>query len=370
MKDKVNSPDVQWGYYRLTNELDKEIGLTGFRENGSISTVNSVDFGEELTLNFMVFIKDDAQDGAAILDLDFNLKNDQFASIVLDRNRMTYLFYFDEIRQSSVYPKITNRWFPVSVGIKKKNVSIKLDYDIEHYSEIEKDIEHACISFGNNIWEDRSNKYGNTSFMIKDISLDTSHGTFDFDHNKATLIQDVFDPIHVIDRGAMIVSNCIDETERIVSHFETNTCEEDFRADGSKLGYRYFIDESNPEYHHIHQSMIRAADIFLLSTHRSIDDYEVRYQSYKIFKWQTPMGQMDQHSDGWMDEDKSVIPDISLVMYFTDDFDGGELIFGGLGKEIKPKAGDIAIFDSNIEHGVNPVLDGIRITTQLFLFKK
>ena len=369
MKKQVNSPDVQWGYYRLTDELDKEIGLTGFRENGSLGTVNSVDFGEELTLKFMLFIKDDAQYGAAVIDLDFNLKNGQFASIILD-NRITYSFHFDEIKQFSSYPKITNKWFPVTVAITQKGVSIKLDSDIEHYSEIEKDIEHVCISFGNNIWEDRPNKFKNTSFMIKDISLETSYGTFDFDHKKANLVKDIFDPIEVIDIGAMVISNCIDETERIISHFETNICEEDFRADGSKIGYRYFIDESNPEYHHIHQSMIRAADIFLLSTQRSIHDYEVRYPSYKIFKWQTPMGQMDQHSDGWMDEDKLVIPDISLVMYFTDDFDGGELIFGGVGKEIKPKAGDIAIFDSNVQHGVNSVLDGTRITTQLFLFKK
>jgi hypothetical protein len=180
----------------------------------------------------------------------------------------------------------------------------------------------------------------------------------------------IFDPIAVIDRHAMVISNCIQNTEDIVSHFETNICEEDFRQNGSRLGYRFFIDDSQNQYQNIHQAMMRAAEIFLLSTHRNISDYENRSNSYKIFKWETPMGEMSQHPDMWKDGDKTVIPDISIVMYFTGNFDGGELIFGGLGKEIKPKAGDIAIFDSNIEHGVNSVLNGIRITTQLFLFKK
>ncbi len=168
----------------------------------------------------------------------------------------------------------------------------------------------------------------------------------------------------------MVISDCISDTDSIISHFDTNICEEDLRQNGSKLGHKYFIQASDDRYKQIHDSMMRAAEIFLLSTHRSISDYEVRYPWYKIFKWETPMGPMAQHTDGWIDEDKAVIPDISLVMYFTSDFEGGEVLFNSLKKAFKPKAGDVLVFDSDTLHGVDPVLSGNRITTQLFLFKK
>lgn len=180
----------------------------------------------------------------------------------------------------------------------------------------------------------------------------------------------MFNPIEPIDRHVMRISNCIDDTKDIVSYFETNNVEEDFRQNGSRLGYRFFITDSDPKYDQIHQSMLRAADIFLLSTHRNLSDYEARYNFYKIFKWETPMDEMSQHADSWMDSDNTVIPDISLVMYFTDDFEGGQVVFGAIDKTVEPKAGDIIVFDSNTLHGVNNVISGNRITTQLFLFKK
>ncbi len=177
-----------------------------------------------------------------------------------------------------------------------------------------------------------------------------------------------FDPIEVIDKNAMRISNCLYDPEEIISDSDTQIWQEDFRQNGSRLGHSFFINESQDKYNIIHQAMMRAAETFLMSTHRDISDYEPRYNFYKIFKWETPMDAMSEHADRWSDGDNLVIPDISLVMYFTDDFEGGNLVFEA--KVIRPHAGDIIVFNSDLLHGVTPVLGGRRITTQLFLFKK
>jgi hypothetical protein len=166
----------------------------------------------------------------------------------------------------------------------------------------------------------------------------------------------------------MRVSNCLTNPESILSVIKDNNWKTDTRINGDILGYSCFFYAPDPEYYEIHEAMMKAAEIYLSNSNRDISDYEQRYDIYKVFKWNTPMDSMSDHTDTWEQDSEQVTPDISLVMYFTNDYDGGELKIDG--SEIKPDSGDIVVFDSDTLHGVNEVLGGRRITTQLFLFKK
>lgn len=179
-----------------------------------------------------------------------------------------------------------------------------------------------------------------------------------------------FYPIQNIDKNAIIVSNCLNDTEKIIESLNSKVWDEHYRQNGLLFGHRTYINHKEPEYLEIHEAMTGAADIFLSATKRNLSDYEYNNSCYYVFKWITPMLAMDHHIDRWEADGQPVIPDVSLVMYLTDDFEGGDLIFKEYNTTVKPKAGDIAIFNSDVFHGVSEVLGGRRMTIQLFLFKK
>lgn len=60
--------------------------------------------------------------------------------------------------------------------------------------------------------------------------------------------------------------------------------------------------------------------------------------------------------------------DIAGLIYFSDDYEGGELYFPQHGIEFRPKAGSAYFFpgDKNYVHGVRPVKSGNRFTCPLF----
>jgi hypothetical protein len=179
-----------------------------------------------------------------------------------------------------------------------------------------------------------------------------------------------FDPIETLGTQGIRISNCLDDAEPFLLSTQNMEWDEDFRTNGEKIGYGVSLFEEDYWYDFINSAMLKAADIFLERTNRSTDDYKRIYKHYRIFKWETPMGPMGPHADGWEVNGETITPDISLVMYFTGDFEGGNLTFVDLNKKIKPKAGDIVVFDSNTLHAVESVLSGRRITTQLFLRHK
>jgi hypothetical protein len=179
-----------------------------------------------------------------------------------------------------------------------------------------------------------------------------------------------FDSIEEFGTHGIRISNCLDDAELLLLLSQGLEWFPDFRSNGEQYGHGCTVGEGENGYDAMHSAMLKAAEIFLERTNRSIDNYKRVHNYYRIFKWDTPMSPMGQHADGWVEDGETITPDISLVMYFTGDFEGGNLTFVDLNKKIKPEAGDIVVFDSATRHGVESVLSGRRITTQLFLLKK
>ena len=67
------------------------------------------------------------------------------------------------------------------------------------------------------------------------------------------------------------------------------------------------------------------------------------------------------HSDDYTDSDFA----ISVVIYWNDDFEGGELEFPDIGYRYKPKAGDVVTFlpTKDYEHEVHLVTKGARYSS-------
>ena len=167
----------------------------------------------------------------------------------------------------------------------------------------------------------------------------------------------------------MHISKCLDDPEKIVSSLKDKEWKED-RADEGKIGPFCFIREPEREYYQILDSFMQAAEIFLSSTNRDIVDYEKTNKFHRVVSWEVSPSTLVQHQDRWVTKGEQVTPEISLSMYLTDDYEGGELSFCTFGKKIKPSAGDIVVFDSNTLHGTETYLGGRRMTIQCFLFKK
>lgn len=178
-----------------------------------------------------------------------------------------------------------------------------------------------------------------------------------------------FNIVEKADSSLMHLSNCLEDPEKIVSALKDKEWKED-RAEEGKIGPFTFFRDPEPEYTEILDAMMQAAEIFLSSTNRDIADYEKTNKFHRVVSWEVAPSTLVQHQDRWVTKGEQVTPEISLSMYLTDDYEGGELSFSTFGKKIKPSAGDIVVFNSNILHGTEPYLGGRRMTIQCFLFKK
>lgn len=82
-----------------------------------------------------------------------------------------------------------------------------------------------------------------------------------------------------------------------------------------------------------------------------------------IVKWSVG-NFMHMHSD----DDVVSVLQVSAVMYFSDDYSGGEITFPKQKIKMKPKAGDLVIFPGNesYPHGVSKIISGHRYSLPLW----
>lgn len=101
------------------------------------------------------------------------------------------------------------------------------------------------------------------------------------------------------------------------------------------------------------------------------DKFKVKL-SLKRFLFQTvyPGGEVGVHSDSVSNWHQDNIEEkiYSALVYLTNDYDGGEIIFPNENIELKPKPGTLVYFygDSETEHGVKMVRSGKRTNWILF----
>lgn len=74
-------------------------------------------------------------------------------------------------------------------------------------------------------------------------------------------------------------------------------------------------------------------------------------------------GGLGVHRDNFVD----TLVTYGLVLYFNEDFEGGEIVYPNAGLTYKPKTGSLLIHEARHEHGVNPVTSGIRYMTTYFV---
>ena len=82
---------------------------------------------------------------------------------------------------------------------------------------------------------------------------------------------------------------------------------------------------------------------------------------------------MTAHIDGYSyvkDGENEVIPKFTILLYMNDDYEGGEIHFLNENIKIKPKAGSVVIFPSNLLHEVKTVILGNRYMTQSYIYEK
>jgi len=101
-------------------------------------------------------------------------------------------------------------------------------------------------------------------------------------------------------------------------------------------------------------------------------EYNYKNMSLKIYDW-VPGCIISEHVDKlpYPDDDKTqgIRPDITGLLYLTDDYVGGEICFLNSKICLKPKAGSFLMFKSEISHSVNRFISGTRQVSHFNLYK-
>ena len=128
-------------------------------------------------------------------------------------------------------------------------------------------------------------------------------------------------------------------------------------------------------FNKIHPVIKKALEVYAKHFNINIEKYTI-YEGYLIKTWHIGIG-IGPHSDIWESKDGEPVASITIVLYLSSDYDGGEFVFAkGYTEDkrankifIKPEAGDILVFKSGISHWVEPVTRGTRIAVDNFYLK-
>jgi predicted 2-oxoglutarate/Fe(II)-dependent dioxygenase YbiX len=82
---------------------------------------------------------------------------------------------------------------------------------------------------------------------------------------------------------------------------------------------------------------------------------------------------MNKHGDGYgdvNDGNSPAVPLFTALMYFNDEYVGGEISFPDESVKVKPKAGSVLIFPSKTEHEVKLVVEGNRYLVNTYMYER
>jgi predicted 2-oxoglutarate/Fe(II)-dependent dioxygenase YbiX len=134
--------------------------------------------------------------------------------------------------------------------------------------------------------------------------------------------------------------------------------------------FRSSFKLSNDELSTYLTTNINAAIIeYLNKTNKNKSDY-IAPDSYAMSHW--IIGEsLEAHTDNLKyDHPDTHSPRsiINALLYLTDDYEDGEIVFPEIDVAIRPKAGSVVVFDSDLQHGVNAVKSGLRVTASSNLY--
>lgn len=153
------------------------------------------------------------------------------------------------------------------------------------------------------------------------------------------------------------------------------------------------LEISNKIFAKIHPIMVKSMEFYTNYFGLDMNNYVISEPAYWIKTYDIGAS-IGHHTDSWDSEDgKTMVPSVSIVLYLSSDFEGGEITFideenkaeiklqQSLGNSehktktddditIKPSVGQVMIFDSNVTHAVKEVIGGKRISTDITYMNK
>lgn len=133
----------------------------------------------------------------------------------------------------------------------------------------------------------------------------------------------------------------------------------------------YGINHTDPNAVYPYSDYINEVIDFSSDFFRSNYEIEYTFELKRVFGNIMKVGaEVNSHNDdGDIYADKPAIEKhYSGLLFFNNDYEGGELFFENLGVELKPEPGDLVLFrgDERRLHGVRPVTKGYRANLIIF----
>lgn len=118
------------------------------------------------------------------------------------------------------------------------------------------------------------------------------------------------------------------------------------------------------------QSSIDAAILAYINGSNKIPSEYIIRTAYPMSDWKlnkslAPHIDSIKYDHGDTQSPRSII---NALLYLTDQYEGGEIVFPEINIAIKPKAGSMVVFDSDLQHGVHAVTSGVRKTLSANLY--
>jgi predicted 2-oxoglutarate/Fe(II)-dependent dioxygenase YbiX len=195
----------------------------------------------------------------------------------------------------------------------------------------------------------------------------------------------MFEVDKVIGDYGLYLKNCL--TQEDIDYIVDASKSEVLEKGSSRLGTHTVIEHEDDAWNEalklakdifakIHPVMIKAMEVYCDHFALDINAYTMSKPVYWIKTYDIGAN-IGHHSDSWEADGDVMVPAISIILYLSSDFKGGELVFvDEVGKyqankdvSIQPEAGNMAVFKSNIIHAVKPVISGTRISTDITYMK-
>jgi hypothetical protein len=168
-------------------------------------------------------------------------------------------------------------------------------------------------------------------------------------------------------------SHVSEKSEQILSSVLTKKWEDYTNEGGGEtvIGRCTYLTKNEKEYKDILEVYIKCLDEYAAENKLDLTYKNLDSQAW-LFREYLPGTTMSAHIDGYgyaKDNGEFVVPELTILFYINDNYEGGEIVFPEEGLSIKPKANSVIVFPSNKMHSVSEVLSGKRYMTQTYIYK-